>query len=309
MENFRVFSRLVPNKVPSRSKAPSRFATSWRFLALTFSAFFLALAGTTVIGVSSASAATQDTWTGLTATSATNPNNWSTATNWSGGAPSGTDILNFPVLSSTCNTSGTPSDTCYTSNNDISGLTPSQLSIETNDSSTAGVPGYNITGYPITLTPTTGGTGLVSTATVPSGTSFYPSTNQLALPIVLGANQNWSITGIGPTLEGGVTGSYGLNIALSPLSNGSQPILGSMTLEGTNEVGAVTIAGSNSSNTGTAASENGTLIIEPYSAGASTLNDTSGAGIQVTDAGLTVGDGTIGPLTTTGASVLIHNLC
>jgi hypothetical protein len=114
---------------------------------LTLSALLLAFLGTTVIAVAPASAATiTDTWTGATATTATNPSYWGTPTNWAGSAaPGATDAVSFPVLSSECNTTTTskPIDTCYTSHNDSTGLTPSQLSIETNNSSTPGLLGVH----------------------------------------------------------------------------------------------------------------------------------------------------------------------
>ena len=241
--------------------------------------------------VAASATATTTTWTGASTTSS----NWATTSNWSSStAPSGADALSFPTLSS-CATGSA----CYQSNNNIPGLTPDSLSIETPTSTSSSTPGYDITGSSITL----GSGGLTSTEVVSSST-FNNGVNQIALPIALGAAQTWSVTGYGPQLTGGLTGSNTLGITLGASNNGSMSVPGSIALSGDNEVGDVSITGVNGSDTGFAASFNGAVILPPFGSTASSLNKTDGNTVSVADASL-ASAGTIGTLTTSGANVQV----
>ena len=273
----------------------------------------------TTVAASAASATA--TWTGGAGISSSKSTDWSNTANWSSspGVPSGTDALSFPVLTSSACTSSssTPADTCYTSNNNISGLTPKSLTIATPtySSGSASAPGYYIaggSGYSITL----GSGGLTSTESIP-GSSFDAGSNIIALPINLGIAQSWSVTGDGPYLPDGVTGSsadtLGITLGAATYSSGSSSVSvpGSISFSGDNNVGNVSIKGSNPSYAGLNAEFNGGVNLSPSSTNCTTstsctiapssLNATSGS-VLVTDAGFG-GAGTVGSLTTTGAEI------
>ena len=261
--------------------------------------------GVLTIATTAASATSSETWTGCGGSANTN---WSDPSNWSGGTPASGDSLVFPAnLSiSACGSapaSGAPS---YTSNNNLplSGSGPfsvESISIATATTTTSSpAPGYDITGNSITL----GSGGLTSTESVPSTAPFYAETNLIALPIVLGANQVWSVSGDGPTFtpSAPVTGSSTLGINLSAAMGGANPMPAELGLF-TVDVGAITITGSNANDVGNLAFNNGTVFMESTS---SNLNGQSGNSNPVTviDAGLVAG-GTLGPLSTTGAEVQV----
>lgn len=95
-----------------------------------------------LLPVANASAAPDFTWSGAEPLGASN---WSNGGNWGGTAPSGSvGTLAFPALTSPACTANPPTATCHQSNNDVSGLNVSALSIDD------GV-GYQISGKAITL--------------------------------------------------------------------------------------------------------------------------------------------------------------
>ncbi|MEA2374635.1 MAG: hypothetical protein QOD53_1098 [Thermoleophilaceae bacterium] len=151
-----------------------------------------------------AAAAAQDfRWTGG---AALGDQQWSHGANWAGGVPPSGSVgtLQFPKLD------GCPltqqSKSCYSSDNDISGLTATSMSLENTQ-------GYFLAGNALTL-----GSG---------GLKAAPETNQCPcnptlalLPIVLGADQTWSIDGsFGLTVDGTVTGPHALHIDVGSSSN------------------------------------------------------------------------------------------
>ena len=261
--------------------------------------------GVLTLTATAASAITSsvDTWTGCGGSANTN---WSDPSNWSSGTPASGDSLAFPAVLSISSCGSTPATGApsYVSNNDLplSGSGPfavSSITIATPTTTTSPPPpGYEITGLSITL----GSGGLTSTESVPSTAPFYVGTNSIALPIVLGANQLWNISGVGPsfTPNAPVTGSFTLGINLSAATGGANPMPASLGLNTVN-VGAITITGSNVADVGNLAFNNGTVFMESTS---SFLNGQSGNSnsVTVTDAGL-VAEGTLGPLSTSGAEV------
>lgn len=138
---------------------------------------------------SSAAALTDFTWSGAMPFGA-GAANWSNTTNWVGGAaPSGSvGTLTFPNLGSNSACAGAaPTETCGRSNNDIGGLSVSALSIDDGGAWAGGL-GYQISGNGITL-----GAGGITAAPASGDTGFNGAL--IDLPITLGANQTWSITG------------------------------------------------------------------------------------------------------------------
>jgi hypothetical protein len=120
--------------------------------------------------------------------------NWSIGANWSGGAaPSGSvGTLKFPKLGGGCGVTQS-SKTCYSSDNDLHGLTANAISVENTQ-------GYSLFGNAFTL-----GAGGLTAAPATSHCPCVPSA--LFLPIVLGADQTWTIDGeFGLTVGGKVTG-------------------------------------------------------------------------------------------------------
>jgi hypothetical protein len=155
----------------------------------------LALAGAAALTLAFASpaAAVPFTWTG-----AATVFNFSNTSNWSPAAsPSGATSLTFGALSPACSVP-MPADTCYNANNDVPGLSVDSISIDQNEP-------YMISGDPVTL-----GAGGLTVA--PTGA--YTLGAQLALPIVLAANQTWSINGFYDL--GAVTGDSSLTIDARP---------------------------------------------------------------------------------------------
>jgi hypothetical protein len=229
---------------------------------------------------SPALALTDFTWSG--AAPVGNPG-WSNSNNWAGAsAPSGAvGTLTFTILASAACTASPPTATCYTSSNDVTGLSVDALSIDD------GAPissSYQITGNAITL----GGGGLTA------GTSATTmGSAALRLPITLSASQTWSVDGNNNNsqlgLYGDVTGPTGntLNISLT-----RQTFLG---LNGNDvEVGPVAITSGGSSSPGTLAIGNGKL------------NATDGSPVSLTNAGLfSSGSSMVGPLTSTRGNIQV----
>jgi hypothetical protein len=129
---------------------------------------------------SSASALTDFSWSGATPIS---PSAffWSNGSNWAGGtAPSGSvGTLSFPALIASACTARPPTDACYESLNDLSGLSVNAISIV--DGAPYGIGGNGITLGPggITATPTGGSADVIAF---------------IGAPITLGAAQTWSVT-------------------------------------------------------------------------------------------------------------------
>jgi hypothetical protein len=205
--------------------------------------------------------------------------NWSNAANWAGSTPSGTvGTLAFPALTSDACAAKPPTATCYTSNNDLSGLKVNALSIDD------GAP-YNITGNAITL-----GNGGITAA--PSASDTASATRPaLHLPITLSAPQKWSITGGSHNqqlgIEAPVTGGNSDTLAIN-FANGT--FLG---LYSDTEVGAVTATG------------HGTIALG-LSSTTGSLNATDGNAVSLSGgAGLFTGTAKIGPLTMSEGQIQI----
>jgi hypothetical protein len=146
---------------------------------------------------------------------------WSIGANWAGGVPPSGSVgtLKFPKLGGGCSVTQSPK-ACYESDNDLQGLTANAISVENTQ-------GYALFGNAFTL-----GAG---------GLKAAPSTSQcpcgltgIFLPIVLGADQTWSIEGtFGLTVGGKVTGQpHALHIQIGSGSSASLKDV---------EVGAVTV--------------------------------------------------------------------
>lgn len=139
----------------------------------------LILAVATVL-LASATAADASTfkWSGDAAASNIG---WSNANNWVGNsAPSGTVNLEFPHLSRTACNSEPPTEACYESEDDVSGLTAESLRID--DSGF-----YELEGSaPLTL----GSGGLTS-----EPETSTPGYAALFTPITLGSSQTWKLAG------------------------------------------------------------------------------------------------------------------
>lgn len=247
-----------------------------------------AVIGVVALGAPASAAATDFTWTGATPSGA-GATNWSQPANWQGGvAPSGSvGALSFPSLSSNSACTGSPTEACYTSNNDGS-ISATSLSIDDNA-------GYNITGNEITL----GSGGLSASTTISPANGAFQS--QFRPDITLGASQTWSADGQAPggafgvgqlQVYGNVTGppTDTLTLALSNFSN--------LFLAGDDEVGPVTVSGANTSLSGSFASQNGLLDV------GNKLNSGDGQTVTLQHAGLNqVGPATVGPLSSTGGVI------
>lgn len=229
------------------------------------------------LALPSPAAATDYTWSGATANSSgSSAADWSTATNWAGGtAPTQNETvgtLTFPALSS-CNSS----DTCYTSANDLTGISASAISLESGA-------GYTIAGNAITL----GSGGLTLT---PSSSGVAPF---ISLPISLDANQTWTLGGSSTVANLDLDGDEvtGENSNLTADLNNARLAL----VAGTDvEVGAF------------AASGNGNAFIGLEGS----LNGTDGNPVSLTGVTLGVpapGD-RIGPLSMSGGELMVgHGL-
>jgi hypothetical protein len=145
--------------------------------------------------------------------------------------------LEFPRLTSSACVSAQPSDACYESKNEMSGLAVESMRLDDGDE-------YKIEGDEITL-----GSGGITAS--PASESSGPAGDVIGLPIRLGASQTWSIAGReggsvgenGLLVDGGLSGSGdALTVNLS-----SDPVL---YLEGDMEVGPVTIDGANDGDAG-----------------------------------------------------------
>ncbi len=207
------------------------------------------------------------TWTGDAAEF-----DWSAAMNWEGETrpPNpGPVTLIFPQLTSPACTSASPIDTCYLSDNDMSGLSVESLTIDDGDD-------YKIKGGEITL----GGGGLTASPAI--GTSGEDGVS-IDLPIELGASQTWSITGHGG--QGAENGVAIKNALIGPgnalaVSMSNDPLF---VLEGDTEVGPISIDG-----TQAGAASGVVLSLDE-------LNATDGSLVSLSNVGFE-GEGAVGAL-------------
>ncbi len=267
----------------------------------------LATAGLAGLAAAPAQAQTISTWTGTAAGAGTPNPDWSDTGNWgSAPAPVSGNAVTFPALPSGC-------AACYQSTNDISGLSNLSLNLVTPTYAPAvqAPPAYAVTGNAVTL----GSAGLTSAMQSQSSTPFNSGTNQLGIPMALGASQTWSVTGSGPTIgafgsgppaggvTGGISGSPGTNtlgITLAGQTVSGVSIPGSLTIAATVEAGTVAVTGTATTSSGfQAAGTNGSVVL---SDSGSSLNGGDGNPVTITDAGLSSA-GSVGPLTATGAQI------
>ncbi len=211
------------------------------------------------------------TWTG--ADSVGNAN-WSDATNWGGIAPTDSEsvgALTFPALTSAGCTASSPTDTCYTSNNDLTGLSVNGVSIDDGGDYSIGGNGITLGAGGITAAPSASDTGDISL---------------IEVPLALSADQTWSITAGSLEQQLGienasVTGSSD-TVAVDFSDNTFLDLF-----NGDDEVGAVTASGSGEIS-----------LFGPVS-----LNGTDGNAVRVSGgAGLFAFSGAseVGPLTISG---------
>ncbi len=205
---------------------------------------------------------------------------WSTASNWlADSAPSGSvGKLTFPLLTSAACTAMPPTAACYRSNNDVTGLNVTGITIDD-----AGP--YLLTGNAITL-----GAGGLTASTTASDVHISPT---LSLPVTLAASQTWSIDGHGASAGLGVSGDVSgsaANMLDIRLSHD-----GSMALADNDvEVGPVTISGGDPARD---PSTNGAVGITNAE-----LNATDGSPIHLTHTAIsTTASATVGSLTSTAA--------
>jgi hypothetical protein len=185
-----------------------------RVLACVAAAFLATLV------VPSLASAADFTWNGEGAIGSAG---WSHASNWEGtSAPSGSaESLTFPGLTNLACTAEPRTATCYTSHNDLSGLSADRLSLD------SAYP-YRISGNPFTL----GSGGLDASASVaPSGGTFAEVDNR----IELGASQSWTSGNAGYlALAGDIVGqSHAVTLGAG----------GTFELTGHDEVGPVDVQG------------------------------------------------------------------
>lgn len=220
-----------------------------------------------------ASAAARDfKWTGA------GDGSWSSGSNWAGGvAPSGSvGALKFPKLGGGCSVTQQSPHACYSSDNDVHGLTADSMSLE--DSR-----GYALFGNALTL-----GAGGLKAA--PASSQCPCGLTGLFLPIVLGADQAWSIDGeFGVTVGGKVTGRpHSLEI---DLGEGSSATLGDV------EVGPVKVTGKTAPH-----SLPPSLVLERRNS-RSELNGVDGQPVHVAGSFLSASNAAVGSLTTDNAVV------
>lgn len=199
--------------------------------------------------------------------------NWSDGANWAGGtAPAGTvGTLNFPA--SSCS-----STLCPASNDDISGLTASTLSIVAPSTMPPTPPPSGWYLQDSGAVPLTLNSGLnVSLSQI--GSVADPGT-VIAIPITLGAANTWAVNEANVTLIANVSGNQSLALNLSNS--------GSLFFQGaSNEVGPITATG-----TGVCC---GSLDVQ------SDLNGTNGHAVALSGARLG-GKGTVGAVTTSNSA-------
>jgi hypothetical protein len=201
---------------------------------------------------------------------------WSNGTNWEGTPPSGAvGTLNFPALTSPACTAKPTTATCYSSLNDVAGLSANALTIDD------GVQ-YFITGTEISL----GAGGIVASPSV-NDKEFNGAF--IKAPIALTAPQTWSITGGSHNQQLGIAGNVTGGTETLGVKFTNSTFLG---INGDMEVGAVTATGVG--------------VIALGGGGTGSLNGTNLHAVTLKEgAGLAGFGGTIGPLTMNGGQLQV----
>ncbi len=238
-----------------------------------------------LIGVPAASASTTFKWSGEAAKAS---RGWANLENWEGGSapsPSEPMMLEFPRLTSANCMTSPPVDTCYESENNVSGLDVESMHVE--DSQT-----YVIAGEPIVL-----GSGGLNVA--PATNTSEQTGSIMAMPVTLGAQQTWSIAG-----QSGDTAIDGNQfVLLEEVSGAGQPLKislgdgGGLVLVNEDEVGPLSFEGADPNSGGIL---NG--VVELFGA---ELNASDHEPVSF-DHIFVIGTGTTGPLTTDAASIAVE---
>jgi Bacterial Ig-like domain (group 3) len=238
----------------------------------------LTIVAVCAVFVSRAGAASYD-WAGHSEYTAA----WSDGGNWEeSSSPSSPASLVFPHVGDPTCASSSPTEACYVSENDLSGLAVESIQLDDGNF-------YEIGGDSISL----GAGGLTA---VPDPASSGAAGAYFALPVQLSAGQEWSVTnreggGLGETglvLAGNVTGAYPLTIGLS-----DGPAL---FLNSTMDVASLTFAGK--STTGPPV-VNGLIALT-----GGRLNSYSGQPVNLEHVFL-VGQGAVGQLRSTSSTVAV----
>ena len=239
-----------------------------------------------------ASAVAGPTWTGQGPSGST----WTTTANWQGGTiPAAGSILTFPDLSGegSC-TASPPTATCYTSTDDMPGLDVSGVDFA------PGADRYELQAAPaVSLGLGAGGVNVAATA------GSNGSLDASSVPLALTADQTWHVDGPGGLVQGAsVAPAPGMSPAPSlavDLAGG-----GALGLFAQVETGGFTAVGASSKATGDAAYQNGVVGLLPFGPPGTTagIDAATGAPVDVKDVALQA-EGTIGPLTSTGAAVTV----
>jgi hypothetical protein len=242
-----------------------------------------------------AGAATAVHWTGASTTS----QNWSDAANWSPSVPATGDDVTFGVLAAGCNDGSDTTSACYSSNNDLTGLSLNSLTFA--DPGIELPTPYFITGNPITLgvgglTDNIGNGGFGNTASIDT--------------LILGADQTWQVNGGGSLalsnpLTGSPANSRALDVPMQAASNGDSPTL---SFIGDNEIGNATFHGNDTTKTGSNAGANGIIVFDPdtNNANASGMNSTSTHPVEFRNVQFN-GGGPFSAMTFTGGELQVGN--
>jgi hypothetical protein len=230
----------------TRGTGVSRFDEARASLRAARTLFALAVVGSGLV-LAPVAGATSFTWAGGSAGRSESAAHWSNEANWEGNiAPidsQAIETLTFPHLTSSQCTSKPPTDTCYLTLNNISGLSVESINIDD-------AYDYLLDGNGIAL----GGGGLTASPGASKEAGAF-----IEMPLQLTAPQKWSITSGGSEIE-----ENGLSVGQSvtgpgnaltvELSKGSALILANDT-----EVGPVTIEGQDASGEHI---ENGITLLE-----------------------------------------------
>jgi hypothetical protein len=233
-----------------------------------------------VVGVaqtSAASAATY-TWSGESSTTA----QWSAGANWEGASvPSAPAALVFPRLTRPVCSEANPTQPCYISEDNMASLSAESVQVDDGDE-------YGIFGEQLTV-----GSGGLTVA--PAAGSSGPAGDLLELPIVLGADQKWTVVGHeslgekGVIFLGKVSGAHALTVEMT-----ERP---AVIVPTEVEVGSVAIEGHDKS---AGAAENGIVVFE------GDIDYTDSNPVTLSHIGF-VGSGSLGALATVDSEFLIGN--
>ncbi len=237
-----------------------------------------------LVSVPVASASTTFKWSGMAAQGSSG---WANAQNWEGNStPSSLEpvTLEFPQLSSPACTASPQVDTCYESENNLSGLDVESLDVEDSEP-------YVIAGEPITL----GGGGI---NVAPATNTTEQTGSIMAMPVKLGAQQTWNIAG--QSSDTAIDGNQ--FVLLEEVSGSNQPLNvnlsdgGGLVLVNEDEVGPLSFEGANSSRSGVL---NG--VVELLGAQLNALDHQPVSLNHI----FMIGTGATGPLTTDSASIVV----